>query len=511
MTSAQVGTLLTKWREMGPAEWAERYWVMPDGNPVTLRPIQRVFLDYCFEYSHEAVWLLLSCGKKLGKSFANSVYSAWKFFCYPGLYLLHANSKTQAENLVYEEIRRMIANDGFLSENCHVTARSIVFLPTVSKMLPLAVSGAANAGTSHALLISTEAHGIQSDLERDNWEELQPPPLEIMGVPSQCIADSYSGVLGNSDTWHNMVDHGLEQPLVNEEWGIHFGERVLLLHLEGPEDHQNAWHGSEEQWETWVKDNHRMKSPGKAKSHLYNQRVSGEFGIPDALWLPCFDPDHEPLLPTKSKVITLSIDAASKIKGDDFYLTGWYSEDGLIKLALFKAWKGADRRKEQDFEEVFNYVIWVAENWQVSKLLIDPWQLVSLGQRWQSSGIVVQKVAQSKQQMGLRGSKYLQALRERRVVMYDHPDIRKANQGVKLIDQTEGGVLVKKSGTAKIDFIVSSVMAVSELADFSVPVPPEVLARATIELRQESAWRGRRSWNVGRAGVGSKFRSPDRR
>lgn len=510
----KIEQLINKWRQMGPAKWAEAFWIMPDGKPIVLRPVQKVFLEYCFEYIQEAVWFLLSCGKKKGKTLTNSIFSLWKMLCYPGEYYCHANSLAQSSLRVYSDIYDMIARDPLLSANCHATQRSITFLPTGSVMRPLAVAGKANAGNNGALLISTETHGVeQGGLEEENWYELLPPPNKIMGVPSQAICDSYSGVLGDSQIWHDLVDHGLEQPVIDEYWNVHFGERVLLMHLTGPEIHEATWHGTPEEWQNWVDDNLRTKSPGKARCHLYNERVSGSFGLSDDVWEDLFDAEHAPMAPNKVTPLVLSYDAARSARGDDFAITAWYKDGPLIKLAFHRVWKGAHRSEELRYEDVFSYSLWLNENYLISEIVYDPYDLSDMMQRLETHGISTKAIKQSKQEMGARGSLFMNACTQRAVVLYHHDDWDHANAGIQLVDQKHhGGVLIKKSGSKKIDLIITMIMALPELTDLSEPLDPVLLAQAHIELTEPSLWHtgANEGWATGRAGYKSRFRNPGR-
>lgn len=516
---SKLKKILASWRELGPSRWAESYWLMPDDQPIKLRPMQRAFLDACFEHIQDTIWFLLSAPKKLGKTQCNALFTAWKFFSYPGcLVLLHANSKSQSENLVFSEISKMIRRDPFLLDLCHLTSREILLKQTTSRIQPLAVTGSANAGSNHSLLSSSEAWGIESPLEIENWEELQPPPDDILGVPAQCIVDSYAGVLGGAKTWHSMVDFGLTQPVIDTEWNIHRGNRVMLLHVEGEKMLKEAWHESPEKLDAWIADNFRSKTPGKARTHLYNERVSGEYGIPNEIYLPLIDPDHVPLKPTKEVMLVLGVDAAFTKKGDDIGISGWHVDPdnpGRVRLAIHKVWKGKARREEQRLEDIFEYLVWVSQAYHVSQINFDPYQMIGISQRLSDRGILMKKIPQSNSEMSVRGSRMLQAMRERRLVIYPHDDWLEAHRGVSLKDYSRGGVLFKKSGSNTIDLMISAVMAVPELLDLSEPPPADALAMMQMQLTETSLWRpgadAGAGWTTGRASYNSRFRSPDRR
>ncbi len=501
-------------RSRGPVWFAETYWKLATGELVILRPMQRVFLNAVFEHLYDTTTFCLLAMKKLGKTFTNAIFVLWKMLAFPGCeVLLHANSQSQSVLLVFSEIVKMIQQDPFLAGECNITQREIVFRPTGSKITCLAVSGAANAGSNHNLLSSSETWGIESDLEVENWQELQPGPLDILGCPAQTFIDSYYGYAGKAESLHKLVEHGLTLDCINEEWQIYKGGGVLLMCLSGEEMLRKVWHKSEVELDNWIAKNFREKSDGRARRHLFNELVSGESMFPEDLWRMQIHSDHRPLAATKEVLLVGGIDLAWQKSGDDIAISFWYSDGPFVKLALHKLLKGRGRKEEQKLQDIEDYLYSIFSAYQVSQINYDKYEMIGMAQRLQSKGVLMERVSQSTQSMILRATKVYQGMREQKLMIYPHDDWINAHAGIQIVDQPKSGVLFKRAGKTRVDLMTSLVIAVPDLLDLSEPIDPALLEQAHIELTEPSLWRtgADRGWVTGRAGYKSRFRNPGRR
>jgi len=102
-------------------------------------------------------------------------------------------------------------------------------------------------------------------------------------------------------------------------------------------------------------------------------------------------------------------------------------------------------------------------------------------------GIVMEPVTQSRATLGPLGTKFYRAIRERRIVLYDDPYLRDAHHAA-VIEEVPEGYVFKKGGRDKIDFIITAVMAVPSLLDFSQALPAGELWERSLDLQRRSRW-----------------------
>ncbi len=488
-------------RVMGPANFCEKFWILPTGKPIKFRPWQRIFLDYAFKYFEDTQWFIISAMKKTGKTQMNACLSFWIFLTSGKDLVISSNSRLQSENLVYRMIAGAVRISPVLSEFFTVTTRAMTCKVGERKIWPLAVNSKGNAGMDPDIS-GTEEWGRQSAEEVLSFGELGTPD-------SRYVVDSYAGVEGLSDHWHGIVDLGLEQPIIDEEWGIYQGAGMLMIHLEGESDAEMVWPYSQNQLDEWRETSNRLKSPGQCAAHLYNRRYSGSFGLDENEWDALFDPMHTPLQPTKEVALKIGIDAAYQIKSDDIAITGWYSEAGFCKLAFHKIYRGKTRHKEQRLEEIEQYLVGLHRTYLVDSFLYDPFALISTAQRLADKGLPMRKVIQSNQNMAILGSQFLQGIRERRIMLYEDSDWRSAHRGIELKDYSRGGVLFKRQGTKTIDLLISAIIGSTPLLNLAAPMPNNQLRNARIELSKPTGWRIESEGpSHSRVGVGSRFHIP---
>ena len=148
----------------------------------------------------------------------------------------------------------MVRKHPFLSANTRITQRELVFIPTGSRLIALAGDAGSNAGANMASVSFTECWGISYEMDKRNYEELTPPPGLFSGLPALRIADSYAGHLEESDTWHNLVDLGLEGTRLPGDWPIYLKDGVMLFHIQGVEGQRRCYRGTPQQAEIYYRD-----------------------------------------------------------------------------------------------------------------------------------------------------------------------------------------------------------------------------------------------------------------
>jgi hypothetical protein len=314
MTS-KVNELLEHWRNVGPIEWAESQfgWIDIDGEPITLAPWQRAALDAWWAHRESVTTFAISNIKKTGKTFTNAVLLAWRWLAMPGEHFAIGNDFDQSAGRQFMQIAEMVRRNPYLKKNTNIGKKELRFIPTNSTIKALSVDAAGSAGSNHATASHTEAWGIIYEGSIRAFEELTPPPGRFYGLPSLRICDSYGGFIGESDTWHNLVDRGLVGKKISSDWGIYQNAGLLMFHMEGIEAQERCFRGTPEEAEIYYTDQRTTLRDGAFLRLHHNKRATGdEQFIPIDEWDACVDPTHRPLLSNYEHYMYVGVDASYK-------------------------------------------------------------------------------------------------------------------------------------------------------------------------------------------------------
>jgi hypothetical protein len=265
-------------QELGPVKWAESThgWIGEDGQPITLTPWQRGALTAYWKHRRDTSTFAISNVKKTGKTFLTAVLTAYRWLALPGQHFAAGNDLDQAQARQFAMIAEMIQRNPFLQENVKAGKSELVFTLTGSKLTALAADAAGNAGANHLTASHTEAWGILYEGGQRAWEELTPPPGRSYGLPALRIADSYAGFLGESKTWHKLIDRGLAGERLPGKWPVYQAGGLLLFHMEGLEAQEACFRGSEAERVAYYQEQTESLRPNAFTRMHLNQRTSGE-------------------------------------------------------------------------------------------------------------------------------------------------------------------------------------------------------------------------------------------
>jgi len=152
MTIAGIDKLIQEWRARGPVNWAQgpHGWIGIDGKPITLSPWQSAVLSAWWDNRETVTTLAISNIKKTGKTFSNSILTAWRWLALPGKHYCVANDLDQAQSLVFQEIAEMCRRNSFLRDQVTITRRKLEFTPTGSTLEAITGQDAPGvAGSNH--------------------------------------------------------------------------------------------------------------------------------------------------------------------------------------------------------------------------------------------------------------------------------------------------------------------------------------------------------------------------
>ncbi|MBN1889454.1 MAG: hypothetical protein JW850_15780 [Thermoflexales bacterium] len=455
---SKVNDLVEYWRSVGPAAWASgRYgWIDIDGQPITLTPWQGTILSAWWKLREDITTLAISAPKKCGKTLANAVLLCWRWLSMPGEHYAAGNDLDQSQGRQFQQIAEMCRRNRYLAQNTRLTKNQTEFVPTGSIITALAADYAGAAGSNHLSVSHTEAWGIIHEAGIRLWEELTPPPGQFYGLPALRIADSYAGHLGESDTWHGLIDRALEGKLVSDEWPIYRNGGLLAYHDTGEIAQRRCFRGSDAEREEYYTEQRLSLREGTYRRLHLNERTAAEsaFILPE-MWDSLILEGYTCPLPGTRLPLVAGLDVA--VKRDNCAVVSVYRQDGQLFLGPYRIWK-----PPVDLDAVEAYIRDLKLGYRGLSLYADPYQAQSILQSLQKSGIKAEEFTQTIPNLTLAGNSLFDVIRQGNLVVYaGATDLRQhvLNASAK---ETQSGIrLTKAKATQKIDASIALAMAVT--------------------------------------------------
>jgi hypothetical protein len=335
----------------------------------------------------------------------------------------------------------------------------------------IASNSRGEAGARFSLALFDELWGyVHTDAER-LWTEFKTDPTRLNSLK---FAIGYAGYTGESELWENLLNTGLK------------GEPVPELEDITNDGSPACWrngrtfvfwsHVTRQPWQTaeWIAQQRKTLRAAEFARMIECQFVEGEgnFVEPDA-WEALISPSHSPLSPGDIPRVYIGLDIATAPSGDDCALIGVYHQDGLVKVAFHKVWKGKDRKQRLKLTETVKpYLLRARQDYNLAGVWFDPYQALQLAEDLRKAGIRCVEVPQTHSNRGPKDTALYEMVSNRQLMLYDHPDLRKAAAGASAKELGNGLLFLKKaSGRAKIDLLV----ALSNVADEARRNEPTVM------------------------------------
>ena len=472
---ATIETLVETWRDMSPADWAEhKYgWILPTGQAIELVDWQRAVLEAWWQHREAVTTLAISNIKKTGKTTLNAIITAWRWLSLPGEHFCVANDLDQSQGRQFQMIAEMAKRHNVLKEHTKVTKNELTLLPTASTLKALAVDAAGNAGSNHATASHTETWGIIYESGIRAFEELTPPPDKTSGFPALRICDSYAGYIGESDTWHRVVDRGLAGQRTGGSWPLYLNGGLLLFHMDGEEAQEKCFRGTRAEAQAYYTEQREtLRTGAYSRLHL-NLRATGESRfVPLEAWDDLIDPSCRPLVPGDTRPIWLGADAATK--RDAVALVGctWNQDKGRGELAYVRKWEPKTLAKLAggiDLDETIGAEIErLHREHNLREVRFDPYQFAAIANRLQKAGVNVVEMPQTAQRAEADQALY-DAITSGTLATFPSPALRESISKAASKETVRGYRLEKRSGD---DLAAALSMAhFSALRGGNVPAP----------------------------------------
>lgn len=354
-----------------PIRFMETFFLLESEGWKTIRlqDWQKKFTTDLFD--PKVTLAILSVCKGLGKSHFCAALGLYFACRYPGSeVLLIANSREQAQTLVYDAIKGCVEHSPVLSATADVFRAKIEFRNgSVIKTLPSKPKTVAGLRARDSLVVFDEAWGSDEAM----FSELTD---KASAKVSKTIISSYAGVLGAS-------------PLLRRMYLLGTGD-------DKPDDMLFLWDKDPliSDWVTpeYLASQEKKLLPGKYAQYFTNSWSSpGGAFILKAEWDKCYSPS---LLPCSDDTLQFAgLDLG--LKSDHACFATIIRDGDLYKLASFKRWVPADAKGgEVNIEGVYNHILDLHQKRSLSGVWYDPrYAAGSLAQRLREKGVAMHEVS----------------------------------------------------------------------------------------------------------------------
>lgn len=394
----------------------------------------------CF-YQDRPSLILLSLGKKNGKSVFSSFCLLWYLFCgeeYNELYIC-SNSLDQSSFIIFKNCKSMILKNPELSKRVKIYADYIENRETKTILRCLPASFRSTSGLRPGVISLDEIKNFDTSSLEYFFEELQlAPGLDFpLILISSTVGRRQEGILwdlferskqGNDkDNFFYIRQGELANPssFVTEEYLETQRRRPTMRKNTFNMLHKNIWITEEESYITnedylLCLDYSLIKNPG-GNLPVY---IGLDLGTKD----------------DKTAVVTISKN------GESIFLVDHKTFDPKLTGTLI-------------FDQVKNYILTLSREYRILSLVFDPYQGIALAQELEKAGIKTREMTQSQGNCILFSQNLYSLIKNRKIRFYPDEEIRQNLLNCQTLTSSRGERIVKRRSDLKIDLAIAIAFA----------------------------------------------------
>jgi phage terminase large subunit-like protein len=451
---------LARWKS-NPISFIDEVMVLFDpvtGERCGLLPAEREFLRFAFQTDADGRLLypelVFGAPKKSGKTGFAALFVLTMVLLFGDRYAegyTLANDLEQAQSRVFEAIKRIVEASPLLMREAKITADRIVFPAFHGATInALASDYASAAGANPTISCFDEGWAYTSERSRRLWDEMVPPPTRRVACR---LLVTYAGFTGESVLLEELHKRGMAQPEVAPS--LHAGDGILM-----------AWHHepiAPWQHEGWLAQMRRSLRPAQYLRMIENRFVTSEAAfVPMAAWDRCIDPNVGATVAAKGFPVYIGVDASVKHDSSAIVVTTWDAAAQQVRLVFHRVFQPTPD-DPLNFEETIEATLRdLHKRFNISKILFDPFQMVSSSQRLTQAGLPIEEYPQSVPNLTAASQNLYELINSGGLVVYPDEAMRLAVSRAIAIETSRGWRIAKEKQSHKIDVVVA--LAMSALA-----------------------------------------------
>src|ERR1700737_4778462 len=381
---------LARFRE-SPDEFIERWLINPETNqPSVLLDAEKDFLQHALHLPPEGRFLypelLYGAIKKSGKTGFAALFVITLLLLFGGRYAegyCAANDLSQAQERVFEAIRRIIEVSPLLRREANITQNKITFPATGSTITCLTGNYASAAGGHPTISTCDELWAFTSERSRRLYDELVPTPTKQISCR---LITTYAGFSGEGQMLEELYNRGMQQPELGPN--LRGGDGLLM-----------AWHHEPiTPWQTteWMDECRRSLRPNQYLRMIENRFVSSESNFIElSAWDRCVDKSIGAVPTDRSLPVYVGVDASHKHDSTAIVATHYNKQTQQVRLVWHRIFQPSPEQP-LDFEQTVERTLHeLHKRFLVRGIWYDPWQMQASAQRLTKAGLRLEELPQS--------------------------------------------------------------------------------------------------------------------
>jgi len=461
-----------RWQDL-PTFLEEQYYIPADDTPerqrlIVLEPHQRTILRHAFTKQPDGRYpyttVIFSCPKKSGKTETASGVNLWAGLTWGSHLELYAcaNDYEQAQGRVFAGVARAIRMNPRLQSLCKITLNGITF-PDQNTLTALAQDYAGAAGAQR-LVLSTwdELWGYVSERSRRLYDELTPIPTLKNSLR---FIVSYAGFEGESELLWELYERGVrkgEKVPPEELDGLDlpvFRNGSLLAYWDSLETAGEAcrrmpWQQGSEGERYYAEQEQELRPNAFRRLH-WNLWTRNEENFLDMdQWDACVDPSHRPLLPDKSVILDVGVDAAIKHDQASVVAVTYDEEQRQVVLARYRTFQPTPEDPLDLEESLEAFLRELARGYTLRSVYYDPYQFHRSATTLKKQGLPMVEFPQTSANLTAMGQNLYELIQHGNLRLYPDADLRTAAGQAVAIESPRGWRISKEKSIHKIDVLI---------------------------------------------------------
>jgi phage terminase large subunit-like protein len=432
------------------------------GKPFQLYDHQRDILSKMFTFDTEGRLpydtLLYSAPKKSGKTSINAVVTLWFALTQesPNEVYVCANDLEQSSSRGYASVIKLLRHNPDIDPQA-IALQKEIRLSNGTVIKPIAADYPGAAGGNFGLTTWDELWGYVSERSRRLWDELTPVPTRDVSIR---FITTYAGFEHESLLlW--------EQYIAAVSTDEHPDGQGIRLHDELPlyantEARICAYwdHNARMPWQSeryYASQRRTLRANAYIRFHDNSWTVAETTFIDPELWDSCVDPDHRPVLPSRTIDLYVGVDASTK--HDSSAVVCVRKEGDTILLAQHRIWLPSPEAPMDLEATIEEYLRTLHASYRVVRIYADPYQMHRSISTLQKAGLPIEEFAQTSANCTRMGQTLFDGLNGKNIILYRARDLRQHALNTVAVDTARGWRIAKERSSKKIDAIVALAMA----------------------------------------------------
>ena len=368
-----------------------------------------------------------------------------------GEIILTANSRDQSSWIIFDKVVKSFQMNPLQHSHLKISQEAIENKTTGTVIRIVAPNYRTAAGSNASLTVFDELWGFELDAARKFWDELTLSPARKQPL---ALVVTYAGY-DQESLLYELYKKGLCKR----------DKKMFFL-----------W--SYKNLASWVTkkylatQRHRLRQNTYLRLHENRWMSSKDAFIDLESWDKCIDENHTPMLPDTNLNVIVGVDVSTK--GDSTAVVVCIRRENKVILVCHRKWQPTKKVPIDLEATVEKYIMDLAKDYNVVKVLYDPYQFHRSAKTLSNEGIIMVEFPQTPDHLTAMSQNIYDLIKGGNLVIYKDKEFRSHVQNSLATQTSRGWRIVKKSTNNKIDLVIALAMAALDATKIDTSRRPNI-------------------------------------